>query len=452
MTSIENLDYLFERIEIDFLLNEPFYASVFRRMKRISSVPILTCAVCLYQQEVLFLYNPHFIAGLEYEQFKGVCIHEILHICFLHIPRCNNADLNRHFHNIASDLAIDQKIEHLLGDITLTIEGVFQKYAPEIEYDRETEYYYHELLDKSGLKHLDTLSTLDNHDPWTMTEDQIRELYLEEEKKAPVTLVLGLAASGIEQEIQKYLSYSSEGILLIHRDIIDKALKDAGNILPSALPDDYLRIVFTDDSFEFKEKWNKIFQQYVHNHLLKNSFKHYELTRTKRRPNKKLGFPFPSLKITPISRLHIAVCIDGSYSIDDITFQEFMHEVNCMYDREIEITLIGFDAEVSENNIIRNYNPYKWINRELKAFSLFPDSLGGGTCFQPPLEAAVSLSPAPDCIVFYTDSYNFDEIDEPEIPLLFVLTEKREDFYAWAHCIHMEEVQANSFVSLYSSG
>jgi hypothetical protein len=57
----------------------------------------------------------------------------------------------------------------------------------------------------------------------------------------------------------------------------------------------------------------------------------------------------------------------------------------------------------------------------------------------PAVDVAVNLTPKPDCIIMFTDSFDNGNLELPELPIIFVLSQKNENFYEWAECIIMHD-------------
>ena len=455
--------YYIERIGIEFQIQEPFYGSIFRRLKKIFMMDVGTIGLRFSGHGLELCINPDYINKLKYPEIRAVCLHILFHVVFKHMIKINKSeDLERGPYNIAAELEVNQRINNLPKN-ALKFEDVFSEEAEEIERKQDAEYYYSRLFKNENIV---SMKTLDNHDYWDL--DSLLQDLLEEGDAAPTDEPMEQEESmsheqegeGEERydpfELDKSKELDMEGDTSLSdqdvsiEDLLRKAEEEAEGELPGNLPADLFRKIYIEEEdAQVKQDWYKILREFLNKLLYKSSFTHYELKRSLRRPNKKLGFPFPSIKVDPLPRLNIAVCVDGSGSVDNRTFQEFMQEVNCLYDREIDITMIGFDFEVKEVNVIKNYNPSQWIKAK-KLVDLFPGELGGGTDYVPPVELACELRPKPDCVVMFTDSYDDGNLEQPNIPIIFILSQKREDFYDWAICVNMFDHEEET-IYLFSS-
>jgi predicted metal-dependent peptidase len=429
-----------EKIAIEFQIKEPFFGSLFRRLRKELTPDIETIGLYFGRERIALYINPDFINKLSYREIKAVFEHILLHLCFKHVIHVKTiGGFERGLYNIAAELEVNQRIEGLPRN-ALSLEDVFGKDNDNIERRREAEYYYSCL--RRDIK-LESLKTLDNHDFWpgdytlqdlitdrdiTQQPPEIEKRFSGQDEKAE--------DPGESEEDWEAEDITEPDISI--EDLLRKADEDAKGNLPGNLPAGLFRKIDFEEEIQRVNDWHRILRQYLNHLLSKNSFTHYELIKSKRRPNKKSGFPFPSIKVDPASILNLAVCVDGSGSVDNRTFQEFMSEINRLYDREILITLIGFDSEVKDENVVRNYNPHKWL-KEKKMTNLFPGELGGGTDFVPAVEVAANLTPKPDCIIMFTDSFDKGNLEPPELPIIFVLSQKNENFYEWAECIIMHD-------------
>ena len=69
------------------LQNEPFFASLSRRIHKIATTDIPTAGVMLNKDTAQFemVYNPEFFATLDDNHKLGVLMHEYYHIIFEHV-------------------------------------------------------------------------------------------------------------------------------------------------------------------------------------------------------------------------------------------------------------------------------------------------------------------------------------------------------------------------------
>lgn len=115
------------------LMNEPFFASLSRRVNKTASTLIPTAGVKVNEDTAQFelLYNPTFFEGLTDVQKAGVLKHEFYHLIFEHVTSRKPEGESFMMWNFATDLAINS---HLVGELPESClmpgEGKFQDYTP----------------------------------------------------------------------------------------------------------------------------------------------------------------------------------------------------------------------------------------------------------------------------------------------------------------------------------
>ena len=145
-------------IDIARLLKyEPFFASLSRRLEKISMDRIPTAAVGLNRDTMQyeFLYNPKFFESLSDVQRRGVIIHEFYHLVFRHVSNRRPPLVIREpekyfkFWNIATDLSINCLIgkENLPDNCCIPGGPQFEDF-PTLE---GAEFYFRKILEKVEL-------------------------------------------------------------------------------------------------------------------------------------------------------------------------------------------------------------------------------------------------------------------------------------------------------------
>ncbi len=110
------------------LMDEPFFASISRRIDKRASYALPTAGVMVNQETAQFemLYNPDFFASLTDEQRQDVLKHEFYHIIFQHVTDRLPADVNMRLWNVATDLAINSHLYNLPEGGLIPGEGHFE--------------------------------------------------------------------------------------------------------------------------------------------------------------------------------------------------------------------------------------------------------------------------------------------------------------------------------------
>ena len=97
------------------LMNEPFFASLSRRISKIESKAIPTAGVRVNPDTAQFemLYNSDFFAKLTDGQRLDVLKHEFYHLIFEHVTSRKPENVNPRTWNFATDLAINSHLDNL---------------------------------------------------------------------------------------------------------------------------------------------------------------------------------------------------------------------------------------------------------------------------------------------------------------------------------------------------
>lgn len=102
-------DKKFDSLMIDFLLDEPFFASIIMHLKKVKTKSIPTAGVTVKEHSFVLYWNPNFVQSLTKKQFFGLMKHECYHLIYQHVVarKQDPHDL----WNIATDLAINSLID-----------------------------------------------------------------------------------------------------------------------------------------------------------------------------------------------------------------------------------------------------------------------------------------------------------------------------------------------------
>ena len=120
-------------------MNEPFFASISRRVdkRKDASMPTLGVSLDKSSGRFMMFYNPYFCAGLSDSELASVIMHEFYHLIFEHVTtRCPDDPKEHYTFNIGADLAINSLLKDSLPtkcwgeDLKLCIPGEdkFSKY------------------------------------------------------------------------------------------------------------------------------------------------------------------------------------------------------------------------------------------------------------------------------------------------------------------------------------
>jgi len=190
------------------------------------------------------------------------------------------------------------------------------------------------------------------------------------------------------------------------KSIINKSVEQSGGI--GNLPGDILEAI---NRLNYKPKnWKQDLQRFV----AKTAEIVIESSRKAR--NRRYGIIFPGTKVYP--KLHLAVAIDESGSVDTECLNQFMAEVDRIHRDDVKITLIACDAKI------------QWIG-EFDPKHKFEFKGRGGTAFKPVFDKCKDLEI--DGLIYFTDGMNFEgnELKKPKYPVLWALLPNCKVQYDW---------------------
>ena len=102
-------DEKFNKLMVDFLLDEPFFASIIMNLKKIKTYDIPTAGVTVRDNSFVLYWNPDFVSKLPKLKFFGLMKHECYHLIYQHVV-ARKQDPHTLW-NIATDLAINSLID-----------------------------------------------------------------------------------------------------------------------------------------------------------------------------------------------------------------------------------------------------------------------------------------------------------------------------------------------------
>ena len=100
----------FNNLLIKFLLDEPFFASIIRHLRKEKTNQIPTAGVSIQDDSMILYWNPNFIKKLSTKQVFGLLKHECYHLIFKHMTTRKQEP--HMLWNIATDLAINSTIPY----------------------------------------------------------------------------------------------------------------------------------------------------------------------------------------------------------------------------------------------------------------------------------------------------------------------------------------------------
>ena len=345
-------------------MQEPFFASLSRRVSKAASTAIPTAGVRVNPDTAQYemLYNPGFFETLTDEETKAVIIHEMYHLIFKHVTSRRPEGEDFKLWNIASDLAINYHIKGLPEMACVPGKGPFadfsiglsaEAYLPLLKKKKEEEQNKSNEGEenKEGKGDSDEgqgdqgnqsdkgegqgnmpEDSFDSHEGWGQGDSTTNEIAKERLKEYIKEAV---------NDAQKAQSWGS--VSGICRKQIMKSIQSSVD-------------------------WTKVLRYFV------KTSRRASRRSTVKRLNKRYAYIHAGKKVT--RRANIAISIDQSGSVGDGMLAAFFAELNSLA-KLATFTVIPFDSEVGEDKI------YTWKKGENKKWERV---LCGGTDFDAPTE------------------------------------------------------------------
>jgi len=342
------------------LMDEPFFASLSRRINKTANTTIPTAGVRVNPDTAQFemFYNPDFFEKLDDAARKDVLKHEFYHLVFEHVTGRKPEGVKPMTWNFATDLAINSHLENLPEGCLKPGQEPFEDFAPGLSAEA-----YLELLKKKqdseedsdeegqsgegsgegtgegsgedkpneGSGNMPTDGQFDSHEGWGAA-DQITEEIAKERLKD----FIKKAAEEASQNGQGWGSVPAS----CRRDIMDR--------------------------LQTRVDWTKVLRYFVKTSTRANR------RSTVKRLNKRYSYIHPGKKV--IRRAKIAISIDQSGSVDDEMLKAFFSELSKLA-KLASFTVVPFDTRVDESLV------YEWKKGQNHKTERV---MCGGTCFDAP--------------------------------------------------------------------
>jgi len=333
------------------LMSEPFFASLSRRVNKVSTTSIPTAGVYVNPNTAQFemVYNPEFFAGLNDKQRSGVLKHEFYHLIFEHVTGRKPSDVDARTWNFATDLAINSHIADELPETALVPgKNSFKDYKSGLSAEaylkllKEDEQFQNKEQEKndsneseSGQDSDDGSSgqeQFDSHDGWDQVDSTTSEIAKERLK-----------------------------------DYIKKAAEEAqtgngwGTVPATCRRDIMARLATYVD-------WRKVLCYFI------KTSQRAAKRSTVRKINKRFPYIHAGRKVNRQAR--IAISIDQSGSVSDEMLEGFFSELSKL-SNFASFTVIPFDTRIDPALI------YEWKKGENHKTQRV---MCGGTCFNAPTE------------------------------------------------------------------
>lgn len=327
------------------LLLDPYYAMFMIGLDKQETTKVPTLAVGLNGINTVLYINPEFWFKMSQDQKYGVCKHEMMHLCFMHLVTMNNYP-NHKLDNIATDAEINQYINpKYLPSGAITLESVKTHFGVDLPAKEGRDKYYKMLSNKVPEDH-------DLGDAEHFWEEYEK---LSEADKAVVQNQIGWLMQHTADELEKINPGSTPGEI-------------SGMI----------KLIKEPPRFD----WKKYIRLWVGN----SNEVYTKQSRFK---------PNPFFPGTPSSKIklkqNILCAIDTSGSVSDKELVEFMSEIYNLWKFGHTITMLCVDTKIYDPYIYQGQNDIKIMGR-------------GGTTFTPTLEYFNSHTEY-SCMLYFTDGY-----------------------------------------------
>ena len=364
----------FDSILVKFLIDEPFFATIIRGMRKICDPKIGTAGVTYKDGTMTLYWSPEFVSSLSREKIFGLLKHECYHLIFKHVTTRKHEPHN--YWNIATDLAINSIIPRVQLPECGLIPGVKNKLEVkegiEIDPDRRamiekmndwiaslpaymsSEWYMEKILENKSIQETidglqDVIIVLDEHDNSELSEtdkiiaDQKVKEILEKAKEVGNSRSWGSVSMSVRAEVEK----------------------------------------LTTTEF----KWERALKYFCGSKLRNNYFK------TQRKINRKYPYIHAGRKTEKTSMLAVYIDQSGSVGPDSLArFGKILEQLSKTH----TFVYYYFDSQVDEES------KTTWKKGKSPTFGR---SLGGGTCFNAVEDHFKKISKNFDGCIVMTDGY-----------------------------------------------
>jgi predicted metal-dependent peptidase len=379
-----NIEDRIKKAKIWLITKRPWFGQLSCYVNEIKNDKIPTAAIDLKGN---MYYNPEWMDSLKDEELRGVLMHEILHLAFLHIPRCGDRD--KLIWNVVADLKVNMEIINEHG-VDISKEAI----RPNRNSDS---------------------AILDNHTIRKVSDKTAENVYTEVRRKmksAPSNYVPDLII--VANTPQEEEDLKKKGFKPVKASQAGKLSRNwqsrvfsASQTAKGDMPEGVKRELFKLEQGELP--WHNI---------LKTRFRKLAVKHSWKKPSKRyLPWYFPGRTRNEGIKVVGAIDTSGSMSKDQIS-----KAVNELYGltrafQFLDLWVMDCDAAV--------YNTKKTKQHELANLIL---QGGGGTDFRPVFNwIKKELSDDIDCLLFFTDLYGDFPGKKPPYETFWITDTKNHD-------------------------
>ncbi len=349
-------DAKFKKLMVEFLLEEPFFATIVMNLKKVKTKSLPTAGVTAKDNSIVLYWNPDFVGKLSQNHFFGLMKHECYHLIYQHVL-ARKQDPHTLW-NIATDLAINSMIRKDYLPEGGLVPGVAFS-------DKGTSHLSKEAMERHR-RMSDFIKSLPTHkaSEWYMDALRSNEQISEDFQEA-----FGDSGAGFDVHIDADGDGSmSDSDIEIMKDKIKEVVKKSaqkanqrsngwGSVSLSARQEIMA-------SFKESLDWKKTL------HYFCGTKQKASKSRTYRRINRKYPYIHPGRKVKRTSSL--AIYIDQSGSVGDDGLSMFFAALEGLA-KNVSFKVFHFDTSVD------TASEYAW--RKGQKYRNPMRTLSGGTCF-----------------------------------------------------------------------
>ena len=339
--NVDPREYEFNLEFIELMQEEPFLGGMSMHIPKVSDWKVDTAYVAVDRNgNIRMGYNPDFMRSLTGKKRKGVIMHELFHIAFMHIAERAVSERKRaRLWNYATDLAINS----IIGEDRLPEVCLMPGKAPKCDDPKLAELF----------KSFPKLESAD----WYMAR---LEEYAKENSKGgkgdgEYTIAIGnedgetFDGHGGWGEVPEELrDIMREKV----RELIEKGVKNAhksaswGSV-PSEIASEIEKLLKNELD------WRSILKMFI------GRARSTDRISTVKRINKRMPYMLPGAKRTTVANVLWAIDQSGSVGDDDV--QRGLAEAFAC-SREASIDIVNFDTEIDESSFktVKNGQNFQW--------------------------------------------------------------------------------------------
>ena len=351
------------------LLNQPFFGNLLLslKMEETDKLPSGHANPTMAVNGISIFFNKGFVDGMSLSQTKGVLLHEILHVAYMHLVRLTHAHYDLNKSNIAQDLSINWLLKKMTNIET----------PPGMLLDESMEKFTWEQIYKK------LPADTDNYVAKIAGPNPFRDIHM------PCT----------EEQAQE----TAKKMVQIYDGLTDKQKGD--------VPGDLAELI---DAFKNPRiPWEKMLVAKTANIFKRVDYDPNYPSNQYRLIDPDMIFP----KLVGRTNTNLVVAIDTSGSMSSGDLAAVAPEMNAICKLATTSYVITCDCEVQDFMQFTEWEDavrkVKWKGR-------------GGTSFKPVFDEIKRRKIEPECLVFFTDGYG-EAVKRPNYPVIWCITANGTD-------------------------